>query len=71
MDILLTRVPDPRVKMPKEKSVVTSFPAIMNFTRVCLVHPIVNTIMPSFLTAVGFGDPLSPFAPVGRDERRR
>lgn len=71
MDILLTGVPDPRVKMPKEKAIVTRFPAIVNFTRVCLVHPIVNTVMPSFLTAVGFWDPLSPFAPVGRDERRR
>lgn len=71
MDVLLTRVPDPRVEMPKEKAIVTRFPAIVNFTRVCLVHPIVNTIVPSFLTAVGFGHPLCPFAPVGRDERRR
>lgn len=71
MDILFTRIPDARVKMPKEKAIVTRFPTIVNFTRVCLVHPIVNTIMPSFLTAVGFGDSLSPFAPVRRDERRR
>lgn len=70
MDILLTRVPDPRVKMSKEKAIVTCFPAIVNFARVRLVHPIVNTIMPSLLTAVGFGDPLCPFAPIGRDERR-
>lgn len=71
MDILLTRVPDPRVEMPKEKAVVARFPAIVNFTGVCLVHPIVNTIMPSVLAAVGFRDPLSPLAPVGRDERCR
>lgn len=71
MDIFLTRVPDARVEMSEEKTIVTCFPAIVNFTRVCLVHPVVNTVMPSLIAAVGFGDPLCPFAPIGRDERRR
>lgn len=70
VDILLTRVPDARVKMPKEKAIVPSFPAIVNFARVRLVHPIVDAIVPPLLAAVGFGDPLCPFAPIGRDERR-